>query len=377
MWQLLYNRKVIDLTVQLLMLIVIVSIVFYFAINAAENMGAAGITTGFEFLFDKAGYDISYSLIDYDPRTDSNLDAWLVGSVNTVVFAILAIILTTAMSLLLALMRLSSNWLLSGLAYTLVEYVRNIPILIHIFVWYAAALTLPSVKQAISFGEVVFLSNRGLMLPSLEWNYLAWESVSLVAMLCLGGWLVRVKLSSKIWRLAAYFMVLVAAFASIEMISITGAVIVYPELRGFNFQGGMVLPPEFLTLLIAVSTYSAAHGSEVVRGSILAVSKGQTEAAQAMGASTHLIMRKVIIPQALRSIIPPMTSVYINVTKAAALGSVIGFMDIMGTIGGSSLNITGQAIECIMIVMVSYTVLNLCLAFLMGRLNRNVQLKER
>jgi len=377
MWRLIHHRKIKDLGLQLLMLLALGTLLVYLTSNAIYNMGAAGITSGFDFLFDKSGYDISYSLIDYDPKTASHMDAWIVGVINTLAFAILAIVLTTIMSLMLAVMRLSSNWLVAKLSLFVVEYIRNVPILVHIFIWYSMSLLLPSVKAAFSLFDVIFLSNRGLMFPTIEWNSSVIETLAMVSIvLVLGGLIARIK-QPKRYRLMGILALVAVMVVIAELSSVKGIVFVLPELKGFNFVGGMTLPPEFFTLLIAVSTYSAAHGSEVVRGSIMSVAKGQSEAALAMGAKPAVVMHKIVIPQALRSIVPPMTSVYINVLKAAALGSVIGFMDIMGTMGGSSLNITGQAIECMLIVMVTYTLLNLCLAFGMGHINRKVQFQER
>lgn len=371
------NRKVRDALIQLIFLACIGYGAMYLVLNAVTNMSNAGLTSGFDFLFQRAGYDISYSLVHYDPKTSTHLMAWLAGMVNTVAFAVIAILLTTVLSLFLAVMRLSDNFLLSSVSLCVVEYMRNVPILVHITVWYVFSLTLPSVRQAFNFADVSFLSNRGLSLPSVGWNYGLWASIVLISLWLGLCFLVRKKIQTKSRRLLASLFVTIVLVVLAGLIFTPVMSVMAPQLVGFNFKYGWTLPPEFVMLIIAVSTYSASHGSEVIRGSILAISKGQMEAGLALGVKRNIVMNKVIIPQALHSIIPPMTSIYINVLKAAALGSVVGFMDIMGTMGGSSLNITGQAIECIVIVMVSYGILNLILAAIMGRFNNAMQLKGR
>lgn len=371
------NRKVRDALIQLIFLACIGYGAMYLVLNAVTNMSNAGLTSGFDFLFQRAGYDISYSLVHYDPKTSTHLMAWLAGMVNTVAFAVIAILLTTVLSLFLAVMRLSDNFLLSSVSLCVVEYMRNVPILVHITVWYVFSLTLPNVRQAFNFADVSFLSNRGLSLPSVGWNYGLWASIILISIWLGLCFLVKKKVHAIGRRLFALLFVTIVLAVLSSLIFTPVMSVMAPQLVGFNFKYGWTLPPEFVMLIIAVSTYSASHGSEVIRGSILAISKGQMEAGLALGVKRNIVMNKVIIPQALHSIIPPMTSVYINVLKAAALGSVVGFMDIMGTMGGSSLNITGQAIECIVIVMVSYGILNLILAAIMGRFNNAMQLKGR
>lgn len=372
-----YNRKVRDALIQLIFLACVCYGAMYLVMNAATNMSNAGLTSGFDFLFQRAGYDISYSLVHYDPKTSTHLMAWVAGMVNTLAFAVVAILFTTVLSLLLAVMRLSHNFLLSSVSLCVVEYMRNVPILVHITVWYVFSLTLPSVRQAFNLGDVSYLSNRGLSLPSVVWNYSLWPSIVLIVLWLGLCFLMRKKVPSKGRRRLLMLFTTVILILSASLMFSPVVSISVPQLVGFNFKYGWTLPPEFIMLIVAVSTYSASHGSEVIRGSILAVSKGQMEAGLALGVKRNIVMNRVIIPQALHSIIPPMTSIYINVLKAAALGSVVGFMDIMGTMGGSSLNITGQAIECILIVMVSYGFLNLILAAVMGRFNNAMQLKGR
>mgnify|MGYP000336102796 CR=1 FL=1 len=176
------NRKVRDALIQLIFLACVCYGAMYLVMNAATNMSNAGLTSGFDFLFQRAGYDISYSLVHYDPKTSTHLMAWVAGMVNTLAFAVVAILFTTVLSLLLAVMRLSHNFLLSSVSLCVVEYMRNVPILVHITVWYVFSLTLPSVRQAFNLGDVSYLSNRGLSLPSVVWNYSLWPSIVLIVL---------------------------------------------------------------------------------------------------------------------------------------------------------------------------------------------------
>lgn len=372
------HRHTRNIAMQALALGFVFVILGYAAYNAAINLEKSGITSGFGFLWEKAGYDISFSLLNYSPKTASHAYAWLVGVGNTVFFAILTITTTTLVSLFIAIMRLSPNWLLSALSRVYIEYVRNIPVLVHIFIWYAIVLALPAVRKSISLLDVFFISNRGIYMPGFPLHY-SWQGS--LALLCfmIAGVFVALRLvrSSKVKRFGA-------ATGTVAGIYIVSAIVFGPALgldmpirRGFGFKGGMSLAPELLAMWGAVTVYFSAHGAEVIRGAIIAVPKGQAEAAYALGAKRRLVMMEVVIPQALRAIVPPMTSNYINILKAAALGTAIGFLDIMGTTGGSSLNITGQAVECIMIVMLTYMVLNLALSAIMGRVNKAVQIKER
>ena len=273
----LYNRKVRDILIQLVFFAVICFGVIYLALNAATNMRDAGLTSGFDFLFQRAGYDISYSLIHYDPKTSTHFLAWVAGMVNTMAFAVVAILLTTVLALCLAIMRLSQNFLLSKLSLCLVEYVRNVPILVHISVWYTLSLMLPSVRHAFNFGDVSFLSNRGLSIPSVEWNYNLLATLVFVTLWISLYFLVK-KRAPTAGRRFLYMLlitVILAGLASLVFMPVISFTV--PKLVGFNFKHGWTLPPEFIMLIIAVSTYSAAHGSEVIRGSILAISKGQME----------------------------------------------------------------------------------------------------
>ncbi len=372
------NRQSRNIALQAIALGFVMMILGFAAYNAASNLHSSGITSGFDFLSEKAGYDISFSLLEYSPKDATHAYAWLVGTSNTIFFSILTITTTTFVGLVVALMRLSPNWLLSALARAYVEYTRNIPVLVHIFIWYAIVLSLPTVRQSINMFDVVFLSNRGLYVPGLDWGYGTFATIGVLAAcgaIAYGIW-TRIH-GGKLKRLGLIAAAIIAVMAICGLIFGAPFSLNIPVRRGFGFTGGAVLAPELIVMCAAVTVYFSAHCAEVIRGAIIAVPKGQAEAAMALGAKRRLVMMEVVIPQALRAIVPPMTSNYINILKAAALGTAIGFLDVMGTTGGSSLNITGQAIECIMIVMLTYMVLNLCLSAIMGRVNKAVQIKER
>jgi len=368
-----------NIAMQALVLGFVLMIFGFAGYNAAVNLKSSGIASGFGFLTEKAGYDISFSLIDYSPKYATHAYAWFVGVLNTVFFAIITIISTTILAFLLAIMRLSPNKLLSALSRTIIEYVRNVPVLVHIFIWYAAFLTLPSTRQAFNIFDVMYLSNRGLIMPSFTWQYDSVATVIFLCFLALALWGVsrHKKGSGLLVRLGYAIIAIVLTFGISSLIFSPAFKVTIPILSGFGFKGGMILPPELSVMWVAVTIYFSSHCAELIRGAIIAVNKGQAEAALALGAKRSLVMMEVVIPQALRAIVPPMTSNYINILKAAALGTSIGYLDVMGTTGGSTLNITGQSVECILIVMVTYMILNLSLSALMGRVNKAVQIKER
>jgi len=376
MWKPWRNRQTRNIAIQALVLGFVFAILGHGAYNAAINLKNAGIAVGFDFLTEKAGYDINFSLLDYSPKSASHGRAWLVGATNTIFFAALTIFSTTLAGLFVAIARLSPNWLLSALSRAYVEYVRNIPVLLHIFIWYAVVLSLPTARQSIDLFDAIHISNRGVHVPGFSWNY--GPEATLTLLTTLGGIFYcvhRLIKGSGINRPGGATVAAVVACGLLVLALGPPMSIDIPIKRGFGFEGGMVLTPEPLAMWIAVTVYFSAHCAEVVRGAIIAVPRAQAEAAMALGAKRRLVMIAVVIPQALRAMVPPMTSNYINILKAAALGGAIGFLDIMGTTGGGTLNITGQAVECIAIVMMTYMVLNLILAFVMGRINKAVRIE--
>ncbi len=354
----------------------------YWLISTAfHNMEVRGITTGFAFLGREAGFPIAEHMIDYLP-SDTYLRALMVGVLNTLRVAIIGIVLATILGTLIGIARLSSNWLLAKISAVYVELVRDLPLLLQLLFWYAILQALPGPRQAASFGGIS-LYNRGLSLPALEWQSAhSWALLVFIVGLVVTHFYQRrtlaLRLSDgkprKIWPVALGLMVL----APIATWFALGAplTISYPALVGFNFRGGMTISPEFFALLIGLVTYTAGFIAEIVRSGILAVNCGQREAAQALGLRQSAILRLIILPQALRVIIPPMTSQFLNLTKNSSLAIAIGYQDIVSVMN-TTLNQTGQAIEAVVLIMAVYLTISLSISLLMNWYNARIALSER
>ncbi len=369
---------------QALALGAVVLFAFFIFQNTVQNLSERGIASGFGFLDQPAGYDISFKLIDYE-LTDTHGRIFFVGLFNTLLVAGLGIVLATVLGLIVGILRLSGNWLVGGLMSAYVEVLRNVPLLLQILFWYAVMLALPTVRESLSLGDVVFLNNRGMELPTPVFG----DGMALVggagvlALLVLIGvlrWNVRVRertgtaALSPLWLSAIIIGLVLLPFAVFMLI---GAPLTWdvPEAGRFNFSGGLTVPPSFTALLLALTTYTAAFIGEIVRAGIQSVARGQREAALALGLGSGQTMRLVILPQALRVIIPPVTSQYLNLTKNSSLGVVIGYPDIVATFGGTTLNQTGQAIETLAMVMGFYLTVSLLISLVMNWYNRRVRLK--
>jgi len=352
--------------------------------NTMANLESRGIATGFGFLDETAGFGISQTLVEYQ-ETDSYGRTFLVGLLNTALVSILGILFATLLGFLIGVARLSKNWLLSRLAGAYIETFRNIPCLLQILFWYFAVLqALPSPRQSLSFGDAVFLNVRGLYFPSPVFGPgSGWLTGSLIvavaAVLILIRWArKRQQTTGKqfpvLWTSLAVLvgLPLLGFFAGGMPISLD-----YPALRGFNFRGGLAIMPELAALLLALSIYTAAFIAEIVRSGILSVSKGQTEAAQALALPQGKILRLVIIPQAMRVIIPPLTSQYLNLTKNSSLAMAIGYPDLVSVFAGTTLNQTGQAIEVIGMTMAVYLTLSILPSVMMDIYTRKTALVER
>ncbi|MEZ8721373.1 amino acid ABC transporter permease [Vibrio pomeroyi] len=359
---------------------------FFYTIvnNALTNLDARGIATGFDFLSQEAGFGIGLTLVEYD-ETFSYGRTFVVGLLNTALVSLLGIILATVLGFSMGIARLSSNWLVSRCAAVYIEIFRNIPLLLQIFFWYFAVLqALPSARQSLSLGEAIFLNVRGLYFPApvLEQGssfVIAALIIGIVATVIINIWANnKQKLTGQqtpMFRIAASLIVglpLVVYFVMGMPISAE-----YPALKGFNFKGGISIIPELAALVLALSIYTASFIAEIVRSGINAVNHGQTEAAMSLGLPRSRTLKLVIIPQALRIIIPPLTSQYLNLTKNSSLAMAIGYPDLVSVFAGTTLNQTGQAIEIIAMTMGVYLTLSLLTSALMNIYNRKVALVER
>ena len=355
---------------------------WYLISNTLHNLSARNIATGFDFLGREAGFAIGESSLAYTPA-DTYARALSVGLLNTLRVAVIGIVFATLLGTLIGIARLSGNWLIAKLASIYVEVMRNIPLLLQLFFWYALiAETLPGPRQALSPIAGVFLSNRGFKIPTVEGDGLTWLAagffIAVVIVLVLANWSRRRQAQTgqifPVFKTAA--LLLIACPLVAWWLSGSALALEIPALKGFNFQGGLTLSPEFAALLIGLVIYTAAFVAEVVRSGIESVGKGQWEAAGAIGLRRGLILRLVVLPQALRVIIPPMTSQYLNITKNSSLAVAIGYPDIVSVVN-TTLNQTGQAIEGILIIMGAYLTVSLTISVIMNWYNARMALVER
>ena len=370
------------LALQGLLLLVVAALLYDLALNTSANMASRHIVSGFDFLWRKAGFDVSFSLIPYS-GDNSYARALMAGFFNTLLVSVIGIVLATLMGLVIGLMRLSRNWLASHIAAGYIELVRNVPLLLQLFIWYRLVLTpLPQAADAITIGSAS-LSNKGLTLPAPIFGHGAWLVwvgflVAVVASALLFG-VSRQQREATGKRLPAG-MLSVLLFVALPLLFLAAAgwpvSFDYPVKGNFGFSGGMTLVPEFMALLLALSIYTASFIAEAVRAGIMAVSRGQSEAAAALGLKPGLAMRLVVLPQALRVIIPPLTSQYLNLTKNSSLAVAIGYPDLVST-GGTILGQTGQAIEVVTIWMVVYLSLSLLTSGFMNWFNARHRLVGR
>jgi general L-amino acid transport system permease protein len=380
-----YNRpKVRSVFYQLVLLAVALGLGYAFVINAKANLGAQNITSGFGFLEQTAGFGVNQSLIPYD-ETDTYARVFLVGLLNTLLVSGVGIVLATILGFAVGIARLSPNWLVARLGGAYVELIRNLPLLFQILFWYLAVLgALPGPRQSISlFGEI-FLNNRGIIVPAPALREGAgWVAAAVgfgvVATVALSLWAKRRQARTG-QRLPVFWiacMLLLGLPLVVLMMTDFPIGFEKPELRGFNFVGGVRLIPEFVALLFALTTYTAAFIAEIVRAGVLAVPRGQTEAALALGLRRGLTLRLVVVPQALRVIVPPLTNQYLNLTKNSSLAVAVGYPDLFAVFAGTTLHQTGQAIEIIAITMAVYLAISLATSALMNWYNAHIRVAER
>lgn len=359
--------------IQIAFVIVLVGIGYEIVANARANLQAQRIASGFGFLSNTAGFGVSQALIPYS-ESDTYARVFLVGLVNTLVVSIIGIVFASIIGLAVALGRLSPNWLLSKVSTAYVELIRNLPLLFQILFWYLAVLaTLPGPRQSISLLGSVFISNRGLVMPRpiAQGSFgvvLVAVAIGIVASLVMRAY-ARHALFKHGQKLAIWpFVVGMVIGLPILTAMVFGAPLTFeiPELKGFNFAGGSRIVPEFVALLLALSTYTAAFISEIVRAGIQAIPKGQMEAGASLGLSRGETLRLVIIPQALRVILPPLTNQYLNLTKNSSLAVAIGYPDLVSVFAGTALSQTGQAVEIIAITMGVYLLISLVTSAIMS-----------
>ena len=368
---------------QILIVGVVAGIIWYLAANTSRNLTARRIATGFDFLSRNAGIPIGESPIPYDPAISTFGDALIIGILNTLKVATIGVVLATILGTVIGIARLSRNWLVARLAAVYVEVLRDLPLLLQLLFWYTLLQALPAPKQSFRIGDAVFLSNRGLQMPLL-----VWEPAHSWALLAFVAGLVAIYLYSRmtrrrqettgqrpvVWPAALGCLVVLPALVW----AVLGAPcqLELPVLRGFNFQGGGLVSPEYGALMVGLVTYTAAYIAEIVRSGIQAVVIGQWEAGEALGMSRGQVMRRIVLPQALRVIIPPMTSQYLNLTKNSSLAVAIGYQDVV-SIASTTLNQTGQAIEGIAYIMAVYLTISLSISLFMNWYNARIALVER
>ena len=380
----LYDPFYRGIAAQALVAIALILLIGWFANNTIENLRRANIASGFDFLWNRAGFDIAQRLVSYT-ADDTYARAFVVGLLNTLLVAAVGIVLATLLGFVAGIARLSKNALLSGIAAVYVETLRNIPVLLQLLFWYRAVLAvLPAPRQAIELPVGSSLSNRGLLLPQLVWGdgalaTLVALGVAIVAVIALAVWARRRQMATgqPFPTFVVGLAILVALPLAVFLVTGMPVTVEFPELKGFNFVGGFHILPEFLALLLGLTLYTATFIAEIVRAGILAVPRGQTEAAYALGLRPGMTLRQVVIPQAMRVIIPPLTNQYLNLTKNSSLAVAIAYPDLVSVFAGTVLNQTGQAVEAIFLTMMVYLVISIVTSLFMNWFNRRVALVER
>ncbi len=371
---------------QLVTGVVVAYVAWYLFDNTTRNLESRGMSSGFDFIWLTAGFDTDFTLIDYSAGHTYGR-VFVVGMLNTLFVSLIAIVLATVLGFFMGIMRLSSNWLVSKMASAYVEILRNTPLLMQILFWYLGIFSLlPRPKQSLDmFGVgVSFLNNRGFYNPSPIFGEMMWATfvaivVALVAAFTVRKWAKTRQAATgqqfpAVWAGLAIFIVLPSL-----VFLVTGSPMTWdvPSLQGFNFQGGARVPPAFLALLVALVIYHSAYIGESVRAGIQSVHRGQTEAAFSLGLRPGKTLSLVVIPQAMRAIIPPLISIWMNVVKNSSLAVAIGYPDVVALFMQTSLNQSGYAIEIVALTMLFYMTVSLTISGLLNIYNRRVQLRER
>ena len=382
------NNKIKKILPQILTLLFVILIFGFFTFNAQVNMDNRGIDFGFGFLKQEASFDIQFSLVEYD-GLDPYWWAYVAALLNTLLVASLGIILCTILGVIVGVARLSPNYLIRNAAAWYVEFFRNIPLLLQIFFWYYAALrALPLPQDADLLLGISYLTIKGFYIPAMIWNNLNIFLYSLIAAI-IGIIIVRTyakKLQENEGKQLPVFYISLGLLIIFPLFSfIIGGVTLSFELpvlkqlsvTSFTYEGGIGLPPELIALTLALSLYTATFVAECVRAGIQGIGKGQKEAAASIGLNANQILKLVVMPQALRIIIPPTTNQYLNLTKNSSLAAAIAYPDLVLVFAGTALMQTGKAIEIVSITMLTYLSLSLAIAALMNWYNKKIEIKEK
>ncbi|MFO0993405.1 MAG: amino acid ABC transporter permease [Hyphomicrobiales bacterium] len=371
------------LLVQIILLVIFGILAYEIVHNTLANLRSRNISSGFEFLSKSSGFDIIQSLIPYS-SSSSYGRALLVGFLNTVLVSAVSIVAATIIGFIMGVMRLSKNWLVARVATLYIEIFRNVPLLLWIFIFYGAVLQpLPGPRQALTLFDSFFLSNRGFMMPRPLFGDGAWLGGAGFILAVIACWFVARWAKARQLQTGDTFPLLWTSIGLIIGLPLIGFALAgfpvqweLPVLKGFNFNGGITVIPEFMALFLALSIYTGTYIAEAVRAGIMSVSHGQTEAALALGLRPTRVLRLVVIPQAMRVIIPPLASTYLSLTKNSSLAVAVGYPDLVAA-GGTVLNQTGQAIEVVGIWMVVYLSLSLLTSGFMNWFNSRMRLVER
>ena len=379
-----FRPGVRSFAVQFLLVALLALVCWVLFSTARHNIVTQRIPLGFDFFWIESGFSISQTLIPFS-ESNSYARAFLVGLLNTLFVSGLGVVFATILGFMIGIGRLSQNWIVARLCGGYVEVLRNLPLLFQILFWYLAVLAaLPVPRQSFSIFDEIFVNNRGIFLPKLVFGE-GFRTVLWLAAIGIVGAIIASSLARRrrvatgqkvrVWPANLAAIVLLPLFFFFYLkVSVS---VDHPVLKGFNFNGGIRLIPEFLALLIALSTYTASFIAEIVRAGILAVPRGQSEAARALGLRRERVLRLVVVPQALRVIVPPLTSQYLNLIKNSSLAVSIGYPDLVSVFAGTTLNNTGQAIEILGITMLVYLLISLVVSFGMNVYNRRIALQER
>lgn len=381
------HPKIKFLLPQVILIIFVLSIIFYFSFNASSNLSARGINTGFGFLSNKASFDIQFSLIEFNSSMTYGR-AYLVGLLNTILVSVIGILFATILGFIFGILRLSSNPLASGLATTYIEFFRNVSLLLQLFFWYFTVLRLlPQADNSLVFFDTIYANIKGIYFPEFIWTNLSFLIYGLIftfiSIYFFNAYARRLRENSG--KILPQFLISLGILIILPTLVIfmfgVGVEFSHPKLEvkmGIaNFIGGSSIIPEFLALAFALSIYTSTFIAENVRAGILGIDKGQKEAAASIGLTNTQILRLVVIPQALRIIIPPTTNQYLNLTKNSSLAAAIAYPDIVLVFAGTALMQTGRAIEIVTITMLTYLTLSISISIFMNWYNKKVSLTER